>query len=1195
MGKRNKAKQKLLRSSLALLTALAPFGWANALHAQRANSDAQITNSQSTTAPKPSERYKNETFWKSISDSDREILDHFGINAAAKLYRYAHGLQTLLIKLGASIDKPLPQETDIRKENAAGQAEASGLPAEMNQPSKPLITKLGFPIHSILNSQSNQLEDTLLQIAKKQPPNQPLALDISQKLQTISNQLKGDEDSKAIDLGEIKSLATKANELREIGHYSAATEIWEQISGKLEKALGPDHPDTATSLNNLALLHNSQGLYTKAEPLFIRALAIFEKTLGPDHPDTAKSINNLALLHNNQGLYTKAEPLFIRALAIKEKTLGPDHPDTATSIDNLALLYNNQGLYTKAEPLFIRALAIKEKTLGPDHPDTATSLNNLALLHNNQGLYTKAEPLFIRALAIKEKTLGPDHPDTATSLNNLALLHNSQGLYTKAEPLFIRALAIFEKTLGPDHPDTAKSINNLALLHNNQGLYTKAEPLFIRALAIKEKTLGPDHPDTATSLDNLARLYDRQGLYTKAEPLLIRALAIKEKTLGPDHPGTATSLNNLALLHNKQGLYTKAEPLFIRALAIKEKTLGPDHPDTATSLNNLARLYNKQGLYTKAEPLYIRALAIFKKALGPDHPYTAISLKSLSGLYYNQRQYAKSVSTLRQGLEIDFNWLIRELPILANQNRESQITALGNAWEWTFGLAKHDPQATELALKTRLNRQGLLADIAQRQALLANAAGIDQTKVQQLQALTQQLASVSLASDLRAALREQQDRLQAELNRKFPELELHTVTLKEIAQSLPTGSALVEFQRYRPFDGGKPREQRWGEAQYIALILKPDGSVASVQLGLAAAIDEAIYKALAASAQDQQDAEILWAQVSDRILKPLLPHLNRSSQWFISPDGELNRVPFAALPAPQQPNSVLAEAVKLRLITTGRELVRLQKANPAGSKPLVMANPSFDRKGVSSSITTIATASQEPRHRSADLGSTRWSALPASQQEGEQIASLLSTPLVSGAAATTSALESKQGPRVLHIATHGFFVADQENKPADPLQFVQEQAPQLQGLRQEDPQLRSGLVLAGANQPDTDPNDDGYLTAAEAVMLNLKGTELVVLSACSTGQGDIRTGEGVYGLQRSLTVAGARSTLLSLWKVDDAATADFMTRFYTRLKAGEARSDALAATQKEFRDGTAGNGQWTSPFYWAAWQLVGDWRPIQGL
>jgi CHAT domain-containing protein len=210
--------------------------------------------------------------------------------------------------------------------------------------------------------------------------------------------------------------------------------------------------------------------------------------------------------------------------------------------------------------------------------------------------------------------------------------------------------------------------------------------------------------------------------------------------------------------------------------------------------------------------------------------------------------------------------------------------------------------------------------------------------------------------------------------------------------------------------------------------------------------------------------------------------------------------------------------------------------------------------------------------RSSKLGSAQWAQLPGSQQEGQQVASLLNTSLLSGVEATTTSLLKQQGPLVLHVATHAFFVADQDKKTADRMRKVEGHTEQLTGLGEEDPQLRSGLVLAGANQPNLDPKDDGYLTAAEAVNLNLKGTELVVLSACSTGQGEARTGEGVYGLQRSLTVAGARSTLLSLWKVDDAATAAFMERYYRRLKAGESRSDALVTVQKEFRDGTAGDG-----------------------
>ncbi|NDE23311.1 MAG: CHAT domain-containing protein, partial [Synechococcaceae bacterium WB9_3_282] len=335
------------------------------------------------------------------------------------------------------------------------------------------------------------------------------------------------------------------------------------------------------------------------------------------------------------------------------------------------------------------------------------------------------------------------------------------------------------------------------------------------------------------------------------------------------------------------------------------------------------------------------------------------------------------------------------------------------------------------------------------------------------------------------------------------------------------------------------------------------------------------------------------AKLTKQVLQPLEPHLSGSKQWFLSLDGELNRVPFAAIPAPQKSGIPLAEAVQLRLLTTGRELLRLQKPNANSTAALVMANPSYNLQTAAPSTESSVAVPAENQRRSAAIDSKQWQQLPATEQEGSQIAALLSSPLLSGTKATTTVLLQQQGPKVLHIATHGFFVADQETKASNPLRAIQEDSFQVKGLRQEDPQLRSGLVLAGANQPTLDPNDDGYLTSAEALNLNLKGTELVVLSACSTGQGDVRTGEGVYGLQRSLTVAGARSTLLSLWKVEDAATAEFMVRYYKRLKAGEGRSDALAGVQKEFRGGAI--SAWEHPYYWAAWQLVGDWKPIQGL
>ena len=258
--------------------------------------------------------------------------------------------------------------------------------------------------------------------------------------------------------------------------------------------------------NRCALYLWNRGEYGAAEPLYTRALAIREKTLGPDHPDVAKSLNNLAILYSEQERYGDAEPLLTRALAIVEKALGPDHPAVAQSLNDLAGLYDAQGRYQEAEPLLRGALAIWEKALGPDHADVAQSLTNLSAVYEAQGRYGEAEPLYKRALAIQEKALGPDHPDVAFTLNGLAGLYDAQGRYAEAEPLYTRALAIHEKALGPDHPNLATSLNNLAGLYDAQGHYGEAEPLYARALAIREKALGADHPLTNTVRANLNAL-----------------------------------------------------------------------------------------------------------------------------------------------------------------------------------------------------------------------------------------------------------------------------------------------------------------------------------------------------------------------------------------------------------------------------------------------------------------------------------------------------------------------------------------------------------------------------------------------------------------------------------------------------------------------------------------------------------------
>jgi tetratricopeptide (TPR) repeat protein len=362
-----------------------------------------------------------------------------------------------------------------------------------------------------------------------------------------------------------------------IPHLQAAIEHAKSAQQELHAALGKDW---------MAILYNSQGRYSEAEPLYLQALEIWRSKLRHDHPSIASSLNNLADLYNSQGRYNEAELLHLQALGIWQSQLGHDHPHIASSLNNLAEVYHLQGRYSEAEPLFLQALEIRRSQPGHNHLDIATSLNNLAELYRSQERYTEAEPLHLQALGIWRSQLGDDHPSVATSLHNLARLYQAQERYSEAEPLCLQALEIRRSQIGQDHPFTATSLDNLAVLYKSQGRYSESEPLYLQALEILRSQLGHNHPSVAASLNSLSELYYLQGRYSEAEPFCFQALKIRQSQLEFNHPDTVISLGNLAELYKLQGRYSEAEPLYIRALAILFNRLGENHPHTTTVWNN---------------------------------------------------------------------------------------------------------------------------------------------------------------------------------------------------------------------------------------------------------------------------------------------------------------------------------------------------------------------------------------------------------------------------------------------------------------------------------------------------------------------------------------------------------------------------------------------------------------------------------
>ncbi|PWW74210.1 TPR-like protein [Tuber magnatum] len=447
---------------------------------------------------------------------------------------------------------------------------------------------------------------------------------------------------------ESEKMSRYALKLSKKGSYDESEILNRRAMEGREKILEPGHPHLLTSFNNLAIVWECQGRYVESEAMHRRALEGLERNLGPDHPDTLTCVNNLTTVLKSQGKYDESAEMSQRALAGLEKIFGPDHPNTLTSVNNLASVLEGQGKYGESEAMNRRALKGREKVLGPDHPYTISSLDNLAIVLEYQGKYDESETMNRRALEVREKVLGPDHPHTLTTLHNLAFALRHQGKYGESEVLNRRALEGRERILEPDHLDTLTSTNNLAVVLEYQGKYDESATMNRRALEGREKALGPEHRHTLTSLNNLAVVLRCQGKYDESETINRRALEGHEKALGRDHLDTLTSTSNLAVVLEYQGKYDESATMNRRVLEGHERILGTEHPHTLTSLNNLAVVLRCQGNYDESETMNRRTLELRDRVLGPDHPDTLVSVNNLAVVLLCQGKYDESEAMMQR-------------------------------------------------------------------------------------------------------------------------------------------------------------------------------------------------------------------------------------------------------------------------------------------------------------------------------------------------------------------------------------------------------------------------------------------------------------------------------------------------------------------------------------------------------------------
>jgi len=1000
-------------------------------------------------------------------------------------------------------------------------------------------------------------------------------------------------------LSDAEAQHSRAARLRTIGAYRDGLEPAERALALREQALGLDAPEVARSLLVLAQLNDGAARFGVADGLYVRARRILE-SLASDAHDLLKAaiLDSHATHSSTVASFPEAERLAKEALAIRERVLGPDHPLVAASFATLADIHHAGSNMQAAHVAADRALAIADRRYAATDLARGEFVNRAARAQLAAGNFARAEELYQESYRLSEQAAGAESLAAAGSLGGLARVALQANDNVRAEERHRRSLAIKERILGPEHPEVAGDVFNLGLLHYRRRDYTTAVERYLRARRIWEQTLGPRYPLIAFVFNNLGLVYWRQGDYGRAEQSYERAVELSADLYGADSLRVANPLANLGIIAKETGNYALAETRYQRALAIMEKHLGPDHPQLIVTVESLGILYRDTGEYPRAAEMFRRVMNITVATMGPEHPIAARHLGNIARLHWATGDWEQAFAAQQRLIAIGEH----NLPLNLSTGSERQKLAyfepfLQNLQETiSFHVQRpgDDARARELAVTTLLQRKGRVLDALadSRTAFRTRSRPEDQAILDRLAKVTSELAAAVLGDSTRSPLAERQqraatlaaerERLEADMHRRSAGyLEpSRPVTLTAVQNAVPPDAALLEFFVYRPFDARSSFEtgKQFGAARYVAYVIRQSGGIGWKELGPAEEIDSLADRFRGALADPaRRDAATLAERLHEKVLAPLQPLVGDSTHLLISPDGPLNLVPFEALRGVS--GRYVIEDRAVTYVTTGRDLVRLLSPRPAPSRSAIFADPAFGEPAAHRAGARSITAGQ-------DFSSVYFAPLAGTAGEARRIHALFpETDLRVGARATEQALKRLQAPRILHIATHGFFLQDIDSPEAQAGPSGTREV--TANARIDNPLLRSGLAFAGANLP-RQGGDDGILTALEAANLNLWGTQVVTLSACDTGVGVVRNGEGVYGLRRAFFLAGAETLVMSLWPVSDQVTREMMTGYYAGLEEGLGRGAALRRVQLRMlkRPGRV------HPFYWASFIQAGQWASL---
>jgi len=1003
------------------------------------------------------------------------------------------------------------------------------------------------------------------------------------------------------------------------GEFPLAVTTLERSLAIRETALGSETPAVADTLEQLGLAFIRLERFREAKLRLARSQAIREHSSEQAPLALAQTLELVALLHRTTESYAAALPLVDRALAIQQR-LAPNHPDGILALQTRGDVLLLMGDATGAERSWQSALDLATRSLRPDHPALAEILRRIGLAAFSLGNLADARRFAERARDIGDRSLAPCDPVTPGLAVAVGLSLEYDGEYARARKIYRESLAKLRTCVNSGQAGATADLE-ATLVYNDAGVareigdLAEADALYERAVDIWSKGLGPEHSFVARGLDALAEVAAARGETARAHGIYEHALTIRRRSLGPDHPHVAWTLTNLARTEADLGNVSLALRYVQDAIAIYRKSGTADEPDhLARVLELRGSLEERRGNLRAARGSVEQAMAERTRIFGPNHPLVTETRASLAAIDLALGDRDKAMAGALDVERLGREHLLFTVRYLPERQAMTYASTRPQGLNLALTILSASPADPSPVLDAVIRSRGILLDefASARRSESSSSSPEVTALVNATTAARQRFANLVVRSLQEPVSREvlddarrQKDEAERALGERNldarAELTRFSAGLSEVRRALPANTTLVSFVRYE----GKNDPSG---TSYAAFVVRPESDrVAFVPLGVASTLDpiieawrrEASGKSIARGVPATQ-AERMYLTAATRLRRavwdPLVAHIGGASRVFVVPDGRLNLVNLSSLP---DGDSYLAErSASIHYLTTERDLLLPDRDASAARGLLTVGGPAFD-EGPALPVATEARRGTECQ----SLAQVHFDNLPGSLSEVAEIGGLWpktranDVTLLSGTAATETAVKrAVAGRRVVHLATHGFVLGTDCELGPSGLRAVgglARTSAQAAAVAEENPLLLTGLALAGANRrrAATLDQDEGILTADEIARLNLQGTEWAVLSACDTGLGEIKAGEGVFGLRRAFQIAGARTVIMSLWPVEDVSTRDWMRALYEgRLKKKLDTAAAVREAGLSVLRARRVKAQSTHPFYWAAFVAAGDWR-----